>query len=185
MDLARRSVQRWLVRASPAPVLLLLLLAACGRIGFETREGASDGGVPGDGASTGDGGPIPQIACADMNLGSALGPGVASGSVAAAGNQYQGCSGDGNDVTFGWFAPAAGSYRIDLCASEQLWDSVLSVRDGTCTGPSLACDDDSCGGLPELQGRVTVNLAAGQGIVIIVDSLVPQSGTYQLAITPL
>jgi len=171
------------------------LLTACGRFGFDPVADAGapgDGsGVPGDGAVLGGDGagldapPAQMLACADMNLGSALGPNVASGSIDNAGNQYMGCSGDGNDVTFGWFAPAAGTYRIDLCGSEQMWDSVLSVRDASCTGASLACDDDSCGGPAGLQGRVTVTLTAGQGIVIIVDSLFPQNGNYQLAITQL
>jgi hypothetical protein len=179
--------------------VVVALLTACGRLGFDPvagqGAGMGDGSVPGDGVGDGavangdgmgsDAAMMPMIACADMNLGSALGPNVASGSVNNAGNQYQGCSGDGNDVTFGWFAPAAGNYRIDLCGSQQSWDSVLSVRDGSCTGSSLACDDDSCGGAAGLQGRVTVTLTAGQGIVIIVDSLAPQNGNYQLAITQL
>ena len=172
-------MQRYVVRWSLA--LVVVLLSSCGRIGFEARAGEGDDGDDGPGGDAA----LPQIACADMNLGSALGPSVASGSVSGAGNQYAGCGGDFNDVTFGWFAPAAGSYQIDLCGSDQLWDSVLSVRDGTCTGPSLACNDDSCGGPAQLQPRVTVNLAAGQGIVIIVDSAIPTAGSYQLAITKL
>lgn len=149
-----------------------MLVAACGRVGFEPIAE-----LVGDGA-------VPAIACADMNLGSAVGPAVATGTTMGKGNHYQGCSGDGNDVTFGWVAPAAGRYVIDLCGSDQFWDSVLSVRDGSCTGAQLACSDDVCGGLAGLQGRVTVTLAAGQGIVIVVDSAFPVDGNYQLAITP-
>lgn len=171
--------------------LALLVVAGCGRLGFDAVRG--DGGdngpsdvSPGDGMPPDDAaidGPPQMIACADMNLGSALGPSVATGSIDNAGNQYSSCSGDGNDLTFGWFAPATATYRIDLCGSDANWDSVLSIRNGSCTGASLACDDDSCGGGGGLQGRVTVNLTAGQGIVIIVDSLFPQNGNYQLAIT--
>ncbi len=98
-------------------------------------------------------------------------------------NDYQSCGGDGNDVSFGWFAPATGRYVIDLCGSEQTWDSVLSIRDGSCNGLQLACGDDECGGVIGVQARVTLNLTAGQGIVIVVDSAFPQDGLYQLAIT--
>jgi hypothetical protein len=66
-----------------------------------------------------------------------------------------------------------------LCASQASWDSVLSVRDGSCTGSELACSDDDCG----QQGRVALDLTRGQGIVIIVDSF-DDDGRYQLAITP-
>ena len=81
--------------------------------------------MAGDGASltdadpvTGDSGmtdaPPPVIACADMNLGSALGASVASGSTSGAGNDYTACSGDGPELTFGWFAPATGMFRIEV-----------------------------------------------------------------------
>lgn len=167
---------------------LLACVAACGRIGFEPPAGGIDGmPATSDGGSTEtfDGG-VQTIACADMNLGSALGANVASGTTDGAGNQTSACSGDGPDLTFGWFAPATASYRIDLCNSDMSWDSVLTIRDGTCGGAQLACDDDSCGGPAMLQGRVTVNLTAGQGIVIVVDSLYPTvGGNYQLAITQL
>jgi hypothetical protein len=157
----------------------LLVVAACGRIGFELPSDlAGDGGGPGD-----DGGAIAKIACADVNLGSALGSSVAIGSTTGSGNDSRSCGGDGNDVSFGWFAPASGQYVIDLCDSEQTWDSVLTIRDGSCTGPQLACGDDECSGL-SAQPRVTLNLMAGQGIVIVVDSAFQGlDGLYQLAIT--
>lgn len=54
---------------------------------------------------------------------------------------------------------------------------------GSCTGAPLACSDDACGGITGLQGRVT--LAAGQHVVIVVDSVDPgDDGSYQLSITP-
>ena len=148
-------------------------------------DGGGGGGGGGDGGA-GDGGIMPTIGCVDENLGSALGANVAAGSTAGRGNQFSACSGDGNDVTFGWFAPATASYRIDLCASEEMFDTVLYVRDASCTGAQLACNDDACGGPAGLASRVTVALTAGQGIVIIVDELFPTGGgNYQLAITQL
>lgn len=171
-----------------------LLLAACGRIGFESAGTPADGS-PGPGDS--DGAPItdgtttvdvpadaPMIGCADFNLGSALGRNLASGSTSGTGNDTSACSGDGPEVTFGWFAPATGSYRIDLCDSEELWDSVMYVRNAACNGTQLACQDDACGGFAGLQPRITLDLVAGQGIVIFVDSQFPE-GNYQLAIEQL
>ena len=72
---------------------------------------------------------------------------------------------------------------IYLSGSQPFWDSTLSVRDGSCTGAQQACSDDACGGPASLQGRVTVTLAAGQSIVIIVDGASDFDGSYQLAIT--
>jgi hypothetical protein len=170
-------------------IFLVCVVAACGRIGFDPSDtaGGANGETPlaGDGGA-GDGGVMPTIGCVDENLGSVLGANVAAGSTAGRGNQFTACSGDGNDVTFGWFAPATASYRIDLCASEQGFDSVLYVRDATCNGAQLACNDDACGGPAGLASRVTVQLTAGQGIVIVVDELFPTNGgNYQLAITQL
>lgn len=174
---------------------LVLVTAGCGRVAFSPLDDAPTGSDPiGPGDAVADGAvdastPIdapPMIACADVHLGSALGPSVATGNTAGRGNQYASCSGEGSDVSFGWFAPATGMYRIDLCASEEFWDSVLYVRNGDCNGAQLACSDDACGGAAGLQGRVTVNLTAGQGIVIVVDAAAPAfDGDYQLAITQL
>jgi hypothetical protein len=61
---------------------------------------------------------------------------------------------------------------------------VLTIRDGSCTGPQLACGDDECSGL-SAQAQVKLNLMAGQGIVIVVDGAFPVDGLYQLAITKL
>lgn len=166
----------------------LLFAAACGRIGFEPVRDDTGGdarGALGDGAGIGgDGSAMPTIPCANTNLGSVLGPDIASGSTNGAGNDSAACSGDGPDVSFGWFAPATASYQIDLCGSDTTFDTLLYVRDGSCTGTQLACNDDACG-IGGIQSRVTVPLTAGQGIVIVVDSVFPVAGSYQLAITQL
>lgn len=155
----------------------LVLVAGCGRIGFEPSGLVGDGG-----GGDPDGGASP-LACADMDLGSALGPAVAVGSTVGKGNDYRCRSlGGSSDVAFGWTAPAAGRYTIDLCASDPTWDSALDIRDGSCTGPELACsDEDDC--TLSLHERVTLMLAAQQHIVIIVDGAdTGEQGLYQLAI---
>lgn len=174
-------------------VCVVVLIAACGRIGFDSL---GDGmhrdanRLDGSGALAGDGGlfdaPAMTIACADQNLGSAVGPDVASGSTSGRPNQYTGCSGDGSDIAYGWFAPASGMFRIDLCASAPGYDTALAVLQDSCTGPQLACNDDgpgNCGGAPDLASALTINATAGSGYVIVIDGQAPGGGNYQLAIT--
>ena len=61
---------------------------------------------------------------------------------------------------------------------------MLSVRNASCTGTELACDDDSCGGIGP--SRLTVSLSAGQPVVIVIDGdFSGDTGTYQLAIEQL
>lgn len=161
---------------------------ACGRIGFDATGGSSttDGSSPGDDAPPpgGDGGPDASqvIACADMNLGSATGANVLSGSVLGQGNDDSSCNGAGADVAIGWFAPAAGRFRFDLCGSlDVTWDSAITIRDGSCTGAALGCADDGCA---TQHAAVAVDLAAGQGVVIVVNSTTPIVGSsFRLGIT--
>ncbi|HUJ57316.1 MAG TPA: hypothetical protein VLX92_02440 [Kofleriaceae bacterium] len=172
-----------------AVVVCLAAAVACGRVGFDPRDdagrpggGGSDARASDDASGQGDAG-MQTIACANQNLGSATGSDVASGTTAGHANTYMGCSGDGTDVSFGWFAPADGTYRIDLCNSpDQTFDTVLSVRASGCQGTQVACNDDACGGPAGLLSAVTITANAGAAFVIIVDSNVG-SGPYQLAIT--
>jgi hypothetical protein len=152
------------------------LASACGRIAFEPQHHADGGTTALDVAP-------PMLDCADMDLGSALGANVASGSTSGAGNDLTSCGGMGPELSFAWVAPATASYTIDTCASDFTYDTVLSVHDGSCTGPSLACNSDACG-LSGLLSRVTVSLQQGQGVVIVVDGAnIVVGGNYQLAIT--
>jgi hypothetical protein len=175
--------------------VFVLLLAACGRVGFESD---GDGGVRKDGHApfadaeyldapgtfapdaplAPDGGPA---ACANFSLGSALGM-VASGNTTGHMDSYKQCSGAGSpDVSYAWTAPAAGAYTIDLCSGpQQDFDSVLTVLDGSCTGAKLACDDDGCG---TWLSKTKVTLASGQLVIIVVDGY-GESGKYALTITP-
>jgi hypothetical protein len=154
---------------------ILLLVAGCGRAGFDPID--TDAGSIGATAPT----------CADVDLGSALGPRVATGTTASGRNQIAGCEGgDGNEITHAWVAPASGRYVIDTCASDVFWDSVLYVREGGCDGETLACDHSGCDGPTGFHGRIVVDLAAGSGSVIVVDSIAPTfDGTYVLRIEKL
>ena len=126
--------------------------------------------------------PIPtSVPCAAATLGSTF-PVSVSGTTAGRMNSMNGasCGGGGNapDVTYQWTARAAGTYTIDTIGSS--YDTVLYVRNATCGGTQLACDDDSGG---NLTSRVSVTLSAGQTIVVVVDGFGSASGNYNLHIT--
>lgn len=65
--------------------------------------------------------------------------------------------------TFAFTAPESRVYELNTFGS--FYDTVIAVREGTCEGMELACNDDSMG----LQSQVFVELAAGQTVVVVVD----------------
>mgnify|MGYP005839706793 CR=1 FL=1 len=124
--------------------------------------------------------PTGAPSCPETNLGSAL-PVTASGSTAGRANALGGASCGGTnapDYAYQWTAPSAGTYTIDTFGSS--FDTVLYVRDASCGGDELACNDDAGG---TYQSQVTVTLAAAQTIVIVVDGYDTASGSYSLHIS--
>jgi hypothetical protein len=110
-------------------------------------------------------GPPPPPPCPTTNLGSVV-PQTLNGDTTLAAAGYQGsCAGFGPEDTYSFTAPATGTYQIDTIGS--FTDTVIHVRDGNCSGPELACDDDGGGNLTSL---VFVNLVQGQTVVIFADS---------------
>lgn len=94
-------------------------------------------------------------------------------------SQYGGsCGGSGApEHVFSWSAPQAGTYTIHTTDSD--FDTVLYVRDGSCIGEELDCDDD---GGPSTQSSMTLNLQAGQEIVIFADGYNSSAGNVILTI---
>jgi hypothetical protein len=106
---------------------------------------------------------------------------VSTGTTVGAGNDFAPSCRPASlapDLTFAWRAPTAGAYVFDTNGSA--FDTVLYVKT-SCRGPELpgACDDDGGSGL---QSRVVVSLAAGQGVVVVVDGFSSSMGAYQLNI---
>ena len=78
------------------------------------------------------------------------------------------------EVTYSFTAPADGSYEFNTFGSA--YDTILVVRDGDCQGAGLACNDDTAG----LRSKVSVDLTAGQTVVVQVDGFGNQSGAFTL-----
>ncbi len=82
------------------------------------------------------------------------------------------------DATFLWTAPSTGLFTIDTNGSD--FDTVLVVRDASCAGAELACNDDAEDFPP--QSLVTIALTAGQQVVVVVTGFAGASGNYVLHI---
>ncbi|MBI1817100.1 MAG: hypothetical protein HYR72_19160 [Deltaproteobacteria bacterium] len=107
----------------------------------------------------------PPAICPDTDLGTTL-PVASSDSLSGAGNGAgASCGGSFQpERTFTYTAPVAGTYVIDTFGS--VVNTVLSIRDGSCSGSELACSQYALG---TGQSEVQLDLAAGQSIVIAVD----------------
>jgi hypothetical protein len=95
----------------------------------------------------------------------------------------QACIGIDNDVWFKYTATGDQPITISMCAEEggsATFDTGLAVREGSCDGTIIACNDDTCG----LQSRVTFNATCGTTYYIAVGAFSPTqfgSGTFVLS----
>ena len=129
-------------------------------------------------------GPRPPSGCRVNELGSALGQGVARGRTQGGSTGQTGScvdSANAPEVAFRWTAPSTGTYRIDTQGSN--FDTALYIRDNTCQGGELACDDD---GIARAGASATqIALRAGDTVVIVVDGYGTNAGNYVLNIRDL
>jgi len=116
--------------------------------------------------------------CPDSDLGDVV-PVLEMGTLVGADNTTGGsCGGIGGpDETFSFTAPVDGIYTMSTAGSN--FDTALFVRDGGCNGAELACSDDS--GASQTSS-LSVGLAAGQSVIVVVDSILAAGGDYELAI---
>ncbi|WP_437992339.1 MXAN_6577-like cysteine-rich protein [Sorangium sp. So ce145] len=89
------------------------------------------------------------------------------------------CTSDsGPEATYAFTAPATALYTFDTFGSS--FDTVLHVHEGTCSGESVACNDDTSG----RQSQVKVMLREGETISVVVDGYAPvASGPFQLNVS--
>lgn len=115
-----------------------------------------------------------------VDLGSAIGHGIASGDSRTATDHGRHCNNGfvgEPDVAFTWTAPAAGTYVFDTLGAD--YEVMLQIFDGVCNGPTLGCADRAF----DPGSRVQVTLAAGQVIVIVLDGFA-DAGNYVLNAWP-
>ena len=106
--------------------------------------------------------------CDLVDLGSDWGMALWTGTTATQ-ERSGSCGGEGPEVMFAWTAPAAGVWVFDTEGSRA--DTVLYVRQASCEGPEMACNDDT----PDATGlhsAVEVELELGQTIYVVVDTYV-------------
>jgi hypothetical protein len=95
------------------------------------------------------------------------------------------------EKVFQWTPSASGTATIFTCgAAGTNFDTVVYLRQGTCTGTQIACNDDTAGcatsdGTPNAgqhASRFTATVTAGQTYFIVVDGWNGRSGNFQLTI---
>lgn len=110
--------------------------------------------------------PLPTCAL-DADLGSALGPAVATGTTCGQLDDVRG-SGCGaqqtaEDVVYQWTAPYDGTFIFSQVGSR--YDAAISVMDPTGCVEQVCTDDDNS----ELQGFIPLTMTAGQQVRVSVD----------------
>ena len=96
------------------------------------------------------------------------------------------CGGGGApEEVWAWTATASGPVTFSTCGST--FDTVLSVRTGSCTGPEVACSDNTtvwCGSGGTSHGQVTFNAVSGTTYFVVVDGAGAASGAYTIRMAP-
>ncbi|WP_437999165.1 MXAN_6577-like cysteine-rich protein [Sorangium sp. So ce185] len=89
-------------------------------------------------------------------------------------------TGAGPEATYAFTAPADALYTFDTIGTG--FDTALHIHDGTCSGPSLGCNDDVATGV--LQSQVKVLLDEGQTVIVVVDGYSSSAtGAYTLNVS--
>ncbi|MFN7146152.1 MAG: hypothetical protein ACK4YP_20440, partial [Myxococcota bacterium] len=116
--------------------------------------------------------------CVDAVLGSAVGDAVATGTTAGEDDDFGGscAGGSAGDVAYLWTAPATGTYTFDTAGSA--FDTVLIAREPDCSGTELSCHDSVDG--TDTSSAITLSLAIGQSVTLVVDGVDGASGRYVL-----
>jgi lysyl oxidase len=105
-------------------------------------------------------------------------------------------SGSAPEQLFRWVPALTGQATLSTCGAGTAFDTVLSVRQGDCTGTELACNDDTdgcgtgdtCAAASHHGSSVSLAVTAGTTYTIAVDgfggSCGGSEGAFQLTIVP-
>jgi hypothetical protein len=119
-----------------------------------------------------------DLGCVEQDIGSVVGAAVASGTIVGEDEDIaETCGLGGVEHTFVWVAPADANYTFDLAGSD--YDTVLQLF-SDCAGTSLACNDDA---LPGNISALSIDLTAGQQVIIAVSGFSNAQGNYVLNIS--
>jgi hypothetical protein len=104
--------------------------------------------------------------CPDDDLGNMAPPFTVSDTTVGEDNAHAASCGGlaSNDVSYTWTAPFEATFSFDTFGSA--FDTVVYVLDGNCTGPEIACSNDTLAGTTS---STIAHLAAGEDAVIVVD----------------
>ncbi|XXX80135.1 MXAN_6577-like cysteine-rich protein [Sorangium sp. So ce134] len=124
---------------------------------------------------------VTEVACPLIDLGSTA-PQTVTGTTAELDDILAPDCGyfGGPEATYLFTAPADALYTFDTEGSA--FDTLLDVRDGSCAGPSLKCNDNADPTGEFTHSRLSLLLNAGQSVVVSVDSY-EASGEYTLNVT--
>ncbi len=132
-------------------------------------------------------------ACVDLELGSATGESVASGTTAGRRNDYTTMScgvmdgggfvgpdrSDAEDFVIAWSFPATGSYIVRTVESGTSIDAILGVAPANCDADVINCDDECAGSGTAL----VISGNEGDAVHILVEGF-SEPGQFELSITP-
>jgi hypothetical protein len=127
--------------------------------------------------------PIGDGVCPDAVLDEDL-PTSFAGSTTGLGDDFFSLCGfqGGDDALIEFAAPRDGLYTISTIDPGTAFDTVISVLDGGCGGPPIACNDDA--GMVGGPSEVMVDLIAGQTVVVGIDGYYPSdNGAFVLNVS--
>ena len=122
------------------------------------------------------------------------GGGTVAGATSGASVVAPSCNPTGNapDRVYHWTPSVSGTATIQTCSTTATtYDTVLSIRRGSCTGTEVVCNDDTTGcgtttdvSNPHRGSRVSLAVTAGQTYAIVVDGFNGARGNFSLSVTP-
>ncbi len=126
-----------------------------------------------------------STSCVDVDLGSAVGDAVFTGSTVGLPDDSSGCDGlGGGDLFLSWTAPAEGRFEFTTCGSN--FDTTLGAITGSCDGPLVICNDDDNICFDEsVQSRITLNVEQDDVIIVLLDGFEDAEGNAVLNINAL
>ncbi len=92
------------------------------------------------------------------------------------------------EKVFSWTPSASGTATIETCGAGTEYDTVLFVREASCTGTQVGCNDDTVGCATTSGAthgsQVGLTVSAGTTYFIVVDGFQARAGEFSLTVVP-